>query len=90
MEMVDRVSPDLIIMDIHMPVMTGVDAIKILRSNDTTKHIPIIAATAYAMKGDREQLLSQGFDAYISKPIRVKNFLNTIEEILTREKKKED
>lgn len=83
-ELVESSKPDLIIMDIHMPVMTGIDAIKSLRSEETTKYVPIIAATAYAMKGDKEQLLNQGFDAYLSKPIRVKTFLETVQKCLEK------
>jgi len=61
--------PDLILMDIQLPVMSGIDAIKIIKKNPTTRAIPIIAITARAMKGDRENILGAGADDYISKPI---------------------
>jgi len=74
--------PDLILMDIQMPVMDGFTAIKILRDDPVTRNIRIIGVTSYAMKGDREKILASGFDAYFSKPINtrqlpelVKNFL---------------
>ena len=61
--------PDLVFMDIKMPVMTGAEAIKIIRSKKETSQIPIIALTASAMIGDKERLISDGFDSYIAKPI---------------------
>lgn len=64
--------PRLILMDIQLPGMDGRRAIKILRDDSKTRHIPIIAMTAFAMKGDRERLLADGFDDYIAKPIDIK------------------
>nr|MBF0223528.1 response regulator [Desulfobulbaceae bacterium] len=61
--------PDLILMDNQLPMMSGIDAIKTLKKNPTTKPIPIIALTARAMKGDRENIMAAGADDYISKPI---------------------
>ncbi|HME50870.1 MAG TPA: response regulator [Candidatus Lokiarchaeia archaeon] len=75
-------NPDLILMDIQMPVLGGVDALRAIRTNEKTKTIPVIATTAYAMKGDKELFLDFGFEAYISKPIRIKEFLDTIESVL--------
>lgn len=74
--------PDAIIMDIQMPIMNGTDAIKELKANDATRDIPIIAATAFAMKGDKEQFLKQGFTEYISKPISIDNFLDVVKKVL--------
>jgi len=61
--------PGLILMDIQMPVMSGVDAMKNLRMRVETKDIKILAVTSLAMQGDRERLLGEGFDGYIQKPI---------------------
>lgn len=61
--------PGLILMDIQMPVMSGVDAMKILKNRAETKDIKILAVTSLAMQGDREKLLGEGFDDYIQKPI---------------------
>ena len=61
--------PGLILMDIQMPVMSGVDAMKNLRMRAETREIKILAVTSLAMQGDRERLLGEGFDDYIQKPI---------------------
>ena len=61
--------PGLILMDIQMPVMSGVDAMKRLRMRAETREIKILAVTSLAMQGDRERLLGEGFDDYIRKPI---------------------
>jgi CheY-like chemotaxis protein len=73
---------DLILMDIKMPVMTGIDATKTLR--DMGLEIPIVALTAYAMTGDRENCLAAGCNAYISKPVRRVELLKAIAEYLTK------
>jgi two-component system cell cycle response regulator DivK len=74
--------PDLILMDIQMPVMDGITALKILKSDERTKDIPVIALTSYAMAGDKEKFLGLGFSDYISKPIDVNKFSNVIKSIL--------
>jgi two-component system cell cycle response regulator DivK len=74
--------PDLVLMDIQMPVMDGSEAFRMLRADSTTKDIPVIAVTSYAMKGDKERLLREGFVAYIPKPIAVQEFMDTIKSIL--------
>jgi CheY-like chemotaxis protein len=67
--------PDLILMDIQLPVMDGIEATKILKSDPQTKNIPILALTSYAMKGDREKILQAGCDDYLAKPVDVQEFL---------------
>jgi two-component system cell cycle response regulator DivK len=74
--------PDLIVMDIMMPGMGGVEALHRLRKKKSTQHIPVIALTAMAMPGDENDLLESGFDAYISKPLRVPEFIRQVEELL--------
>ncbi len=69
---------DLIIMDIELPGMDGVAAAKIIRSKPGYKNTPVIALTAYAMKGDRERFLAQGFNEYIPKPVNVADFLKLL------------
>ena len=76
--------PDLILMDIQLPVMDGLEAIKLLKNDDVTKDIPIIALTAYAMKGDEKKIQETGCDGYISKPIDIKGFLKKISEVIYR------
>lgn len=77
--------PDLILMDIQMPVMDGISALKALRSDERTKEIPIIAVTSYAMKGDKEHLFEVGFIDYISKPISKDSFIKVVEKALRRQ-----
>lgn len=77
-------TPDLILMDIQMPVMDGITAFKTLFSDERTKDIPIIALTSYAMKGDKEHLLEEGFNDYISKPISKDSFIETIKKVLQK------
>ena len=68
-DMAAKHRPGLILMDIQMPVMSGVDAMKHLRMRAETREIKILAVTSLAMQGDRERLLGEGFDDYIRKPI---------------------
>lgn len=74
--------PNLILMDIQMPVMDGISALKALKSDEKTRDIPVIALTSYAMKGDRERLVDMGFTGYIAKPINVNEFTDMVGEIL--------
>lgn len=74
--------PDLIIMDIQLPEISGLEVTKRLKADDELKDIPIVAVTAFAMKGDEEKIRNGGCDAYIAKPISVSNFLETIAEFL--------
>ncbi len=71
--------PDLILMDIQLPEVSGLVVTKWLKEDDDLAHIPVIAVTAFAMKGDEERILSGGCEGYISKPISVPHFLETIE-----------
>jgi CheY-like chemotaxis protein len=75
--------PDLILMDIQMPGMDGLEAIKQIRLNANLAQIPIIALTALAMPGDRDRCLEAGANEYISKPVRLKQLTSLIQEMLT-------
>jgi two-component system, cell cycle response regulator DivK len=70
--------PDLILMDIQLPGMDGLQATIQLKQHEATRKIPIIALTALAMKGDEERILATGCDGYIAKPLRYRAFLDTI------------
>lgn len=70
--------PDLILMDIQLPEISGLEVIKWLKDDEELAHIPIIAVTAFAMKGDEERIRQGGCEAYISKPISVLPFLETV------------
>ncbi len=75
-------SPALVLMDIQLPGMDGIRALKQLRANPQTKNIPVIAITASAMTNNRQTMLAEGFDGYQSKPISVKDFLGELERVL--------
>ena len=83
-ERAKTVIPTLILMDIQMPDMDGIAALKAIRENEATSNIPVIAITSYAMKGDRERFLSEGFVDYISKPIDNEVFLASVMTTLDR------
>ena len=70
--------PDLILMDIQLPGMDGLAAIKLLKADAATRDIPVIALTALAMKGDEARIRAAGCDGYISKPLSYKDFLATV------------
>lgn len=70
--------PDLILMDIQLPKIDGLQATKVLKADEATKDIPIIALTAFAMKGDEEIFIDAGCAAHITKPISVLSFINEI------------
>jgi CheY-like chemotaxis protein len=75
-------SPALILMDIQLPGMDGITALKQLKAEAKTKSIPVIAVTASAMSYKRQTMLAEGFDGYQTKPISVKDFLHEIERVL--------
>lgn len=80
--------PDLIFMDVQMPVMNGVEAISLLRENPDTQNIPIVVLTAHTMAGDEESIRASGCDDYMSKPIntrRLRDMLADFEQRRTRE-----
>jgi two-component system cell cycle response regulator DivK len=70
--------PDLILMDIQLPGMDGLEATVLLKRDEATRAIPVIALTALAMKGDEERIRAAGCDGYIAKPMRYQEFLATI------------
>ena len=71
--------PDLILMDIQLPDVSGLEVTKWVKSDEALKSIPVVAVTAFAMKGDRELMLRMGCDGYVSKPISVPDFLQILE-----------
>jgi CheY-like chemotaxis protein len=75
--------PALILMDIQLPGMNGIQALELLRADAATRDIPVMAVTASAMTQDRQTILAAGFDAYQSKPINVREFVEAVRGILT-------
>ena len=71
-------TPDLVLMDIQMPDVDGVEALRRLRADERTAAIPVLAVTAQAMQGDREHFLAEGFDGYLSKPVNVRELIGTV------------
>src|SRR3989304_7956460 len=75
-----REKPDIVLMDINLPEMDGVAATKLIKGSETLKHVPVVALTASAMRGDREKIMAEGFDGYVPKPQQVKVLLGTLAE----------
>ncbi len=88
LEMLAQETPDIILMDIGLPGMDGLELTKKIKQDESTKDIPIIAVTAHAMHGDEEKILEAGCNGYISKPINVAEFPTAIEKALQEAKNK--
>ena len=78
LELAQQHHPDLIIMDIQLPEISGLEVTRWIKSDDAIKDIPIIAVTAFAMKGDEQKIREGGCEAYIAKPISVVQFIDTV------------
>jgi len=89
LDMAIREQPDLIIMDIQLPKMSGLEVTRKLRETPAFNHTPIIAITAYAMKGDKEKVIESGCDAYLSKPINTRELPEMIAGMLLQRQKDE-
>ena len=74
--------PDLVLMDIQLPGISGIEALIALRADTATAHIPVIAVTASVMQQDRKLIMEAGFDAYLGKPLDLKEFLVTVKRVL--------
>ena len=81
-ELARKHSPDLILMDIQLPEISGLDVTKMLKNEEDLKAIPVIAVTAFAMKGDEQKIREGGCEDYISKPISVTHFLEVIQKYI--------
>jgi two-component system, cell cycle response regulator DivK len=77
-ELAKKRNPDLVLMDIHLPGISGIEALKILREDAGTAKIPVFAVTASVMQQDRKKITEAGFDAYVAKPINIKEFLDAV------------
>lgn len=89
-EMARQHKPDLILMDIQLPIMDGLSATRLIKADINTRDIPVIAATAYAMKGDQEKVLEAGCSGYVTKPIDIKILLKTVEKYLVDPQERAD
>lgn len=81
-ETIGRAAPDLILMDIGLPGMDGLTLTRMLKADEKTRHIVVVALTAFAMKGDEEKAREAGCDGYITKPIDTRNFARTLRPFL--------
>jgi CheY-like chemotaxis protein len=81
-ELIKSGNPDLVILDIQLPEMNGIEICTELKKMDKFKDIPFVAVTSFAMKGDKERILSAGFNQYVSKPIKVQEFRELIKTLL--------
>ncbi len=87
LEMAIREKPDLIIMDLNLPKVSGLEVTERLRQMPAFNHIPIIAVTAHAMKGDEEKIIEAGCDAYLPKPINTRQLPEVVAEMLLKRQK---
>ena len=74
--------PDLILLDLQLPDISGFDALRRLKDDDETRHIPVVAVTAFAMAGDERKALASGCDGYVAKPILLRKFLDVVEKFV--------
>jgi two-component system cell cycle response regulator DivK len=79
--------PDLVLMDIQLPGISGIEAFKQIRGNASTKGVPVIALTASVTPSDRTAISAAGFDAFLGKPINLKEFIDTVKRLLEKAKK---
>ena len=79
-ELATEHGPDLVLMDIQLPDIDGVEALGRLRADERTASIPVLALTAQAMQGDRERFLAAGFDGYLSKPVNIAELVATVKQ----------
>ena len=82
LELIKSGTPDLIILDIQLPELNGIEICSELRKLDKFKNTPILAVTSFAMKGDKERILKAGFNQYVSKPIKVQEFREIVKKYL--------
>jgi two-component system cell cycle response regulator DivK len=84
LEVAKREKPDLIVMDIQLPEMSGLEVTERIKSDPELRPIPVIAVTAFAMKGDEERIRAAGCEAYMSKPISIDRFISTVKAFLPK------
>jgi CheY-like chemotaxis protein len=84
LQMIEQVQPELLLLDIGMPVMDGFAVIRKIRENPRLAKLPVVAVTAYAMRGDEERILDAGFNGYLSKPVNACALTQELERVLTK------
>ena len=86
LQRVEETAPDLVLLDIQIPVMDGFAVLRQLRQDSRFARLPVVAVTAYAMRGDREKALAAGFDAYLTKPLNAAALKKQLEQLLGKKK----
>lgn len=84
LRMIEQTQPDLLLLDIGMPVLDGFAVVRKLRENPRLAQLPVVAVTAYAMQGDREKILNSKFDGYLSKPVNPRSLAEELDRLLSR------
>ena len=82
---IEQAQPDLVLLDIGMPLLDGFGVIRKIRENSRFSSMPVVAVTAYAMQGDREKILSSKFDGYLSKPVDARSLVQELDRVLSRQ-----
>jgi two-component system cell cycle response regulator DivK len=88
LRMIEQTQPDILLLDIGMPVLDGFAVVRKLRENPRLATLPALAVTAYAMQGDREKIMSSGFDGYLSKPVNARALAEELERLLGKRDEK--
>jgi|SRR5436305_12127241 CheY-like chemotaxis protein len=83
LDQIAKITPDILLLDLNMPVLDGLGTIERIRKNPTFRSLPVLAVTAYAMRGDQEKILNAGFDGYLSKPINPIALQQELERLLS-------
>ncbi len=84
LDMIDQARPDILLLDIGMPVLDGFAVVRKIRENPHLAKLPVVAVTAYAMQDDREKILNSKFDGYLSKPINPRSLMEELDRLLSR------
>jgi len=84
LHMIEQAQPELLLLDIGMPVLDGFAVVRRIRENPRLALLPVVAVTAYAMRGDREKILESGFDGYLSKPLNPASLTEELDRLLTK------
>jgi CheY-like chemotaxis protein len=84
LHMIEQTQPDILLLDIGMPVLDGFGVIRKIRENPCLAALPVLAVTAYAMQGDREKIMKSGFNGYLSKPVNARSLAEELERLLSQ------
>jgi len=88
LRMIEQTQPDILLLDIGMPGLDGFAVVRALREDARSASLPVLAVTAYAMQGDREKILSSGFDGYLSKPVNARTLAEELDRLTSQRDKK--